>query len=187
VDIFGPVHYFELNLPLILLSVVGLKNATEWLRTYRHKGVNLSVAAPLVLTFSFALVSVGGYIPVKLRTIHRISEAVNTPFEKVESANIHNAVVFSDARFHYECETSPTKSYVGWRPNNDPALENDVLWLNHLTVEYDKIMMKKKFPTRKGYIYIVTNHCAPLLISLDEVEPGIIPDAAEKDIRGFSM
>ena len=46
---------------------------------------------------------------------------------------------------------APTRHFVFARPNNDPDLENPVLWLNHLGLEADREVMEY-FPERRGYL-----------------------------------
>jgi hypothetical protein len=72
---------------------------------------------------------------------------------------------------------------VFWPPHNDPNLEADLLWVNHLSVEWDKALIAEHFPGRKGYIYFWESPCRLTLLDLDQVLPGTIEDASELSFK----
>jgi hypothetical protein len=54
------------------------------------------------------------------------------------------------------------------RPNNDPRLENHLLWVNDLGVERDFELMRH-FPDRHGYVMVWGNDCRVGFLPLDRV------------------
>src|SRR5690606_15008056 len=94
------------------------------------------------------------YFPVRARPLAQIANDISVPYRVVESAGIHDAVVFSPYVFAPRCKPGGggivPRHYLFWRPNNDPDLTNDILWVNHLSVERDLDFMKD-FPDRRGY------------------------------------
>jgi hypothetical protein len=74
--------------------------------------------------------------------------------EAVERGNIHNAVIFVNRPWAATCSPdlgAPPRHFVFWWPVNDPDLENDIIWVNHLSVEQDRKLLAT-FPDREGYI-----------------------------------
>lgn len=174
IDTFGPVHYFELALPVVCLSTVGLKRATAAFDALRPGDARLR-ALPLSMLAASVVLAAACFLPVRWGAIRRIAEYVNMPRDAVERANIHDAVIFVNRGATPSCHPVHTRHWVFWRPNNDPDLQNDVLWVNHLTVEDDRRLMDH-FPRRRGYIGVWTTRCRFVIADLSEVSPGQIPD-----------
>jgi hypothetical protein len=59
-------------------------------------------------------------------------------------------------------------------PPNDPDLENEVLWANHLSVARDRELMRH-FPDREGYL-LRWNGCEPVLVPIDDRAADAIPN-----------
>jgi hypothetical protein len=183
IDSFGPVHYFETGWPILLLSVLGLRNACETpgLVYARRKGP--SHAAPLVppafvppaLMAGLVMVALAGYVPVRFRNLAQMADAINAPRDAVSRAGIHHAVVFAPRPFIAACRSWPNEHFVDWRPNNDPDLRDDVLWVNHISIEQDRRLMTH-FPERRGYVMLWTRQCAVDLLPLDGLAPGAVAD-----------
>jgi hypothetical protein len=149
VDTFGPVHYYELSLPLLVLCGVGYARFAEALRGWRPA---MPAAWPTALVASVVLVSLVGFTPVRFAGVKRIVSFINMPFDAVREARISKAIVFTIGGYWVPQKCSaPTKHFVYFRPNNDLALKNDILWLNHLGWEQDRELLKQ-FPGRAGYL-----------------------------------
>jgi hypothetical protein len=149
VDTFGPVHYYELSLPLLVLCGVGYAGFAEALRRWRPA---MPAAWPTALVASVVLVSLAGFTPVRFAGVKRIVSFINMPFDAVRDARISDAIVFSIGGYWVPQKCSaPTKHFVYFRPNNDLALKNDILWLNHLGWEQDRELLGQ-FPGRVGYL-----------------------------------
>ncbi len=174
IDTFGPVHYTEAGLPVILLSTAGLARLHGWLdgldapRPALRRAVVPAIAAALVV------VAAATYTPVRWGAIARITSALRVPYEQVADAGLAEAVVFTSRPFASRCAIMPTKPQRVFHPLNDPDLRNSVLWANHLTVEEDRRLMEQ-FPGRTGYIQLWDLGCQLHLIPLDTADPAVIP------------
>jgi len=179
VDTYAPMHYLELGWPLLLLSVLGLERATARLAalpaaaTASFKPSTL----PAALALALALVTAAGFLPVRLEAVHDVAANVNLPRRALERAGIHRAVVFATQPFIAWCYAPPLRGWVFSRPDNRPDLSDDVLWLNHLSVEADRRLMARLFPDRRGWVMLWRRPCEVVYLPLEALEPGTVPDA----------
>lgn len=176
IDTFAPMHYYELAWPLLLLTGCGLAAL--------HRGLvrlgDYRAAVPAIVVALLTTAAVG-YLPVRFGAIHRIAENVRMPWQALEDQEIDRAVVFTPEPFIQYCRSQPTRGWVLARPNNDPRLENDVLWVNHLSLEADRRLMQR-FPDRSGWVMIWDPSCRVVLAPLEQIPSGRIPDA---DVAGL--
>lgn len=174
-DTFGPHHYFELAWPVLLLSALGLSRAAEGLR-------QLSVRAapyPAALAIALVCVSVLQYTPIRLGAIAVIATRVNRASDTVGTAGIHRAAVFAPYPFPARAAAcSWPRHFVFWRPHTDPDLKNDVLWVNHVSVEEDRRLLET-LPDRHGYVLQWDASCRPLLLPLEGLAPDAVPPAPQ--------
>jgi hypothetical protein len=181
VDTFGPVHFFETTPAIIVLTVVGLRNLTDWLRERAAAGTAplfagiRPTALPVALALSFTLCSFGAYVPVRLGNLARMASDINAPLDTPRRLSLSNAVIFSPWPFSRSCLCRPAHHYVFWRPNNDPELKNDILWVNHVSVAEDKKLMKH-FPGRTGYVLLWKSDCSLSAVPLASADAQEIPD-----------
>jgi hypothetical protein len=98
------------------------------------------------------VVSLVGFVPVRLITLEVIASNVNAPEDALKAAGISHAVIFTAGLFVDQQCIAPTRHFVYFHPNNDPRLRNDILWANHLDWQDDIELMKKWFPDRNGYV-----------------------------------
>lgn len=104
---------------------------------------------------------------------------IDLPQRAVETVNLEDAVIFSPQRFVPPCLIEPAHHGKGSRPPNSPSLRDAILWVNHVTVEDDRRLMRY-FPERTGYILFWNrDECQPKLAPLERVDPEIVPDALE--------
>ena len=185
VDSFGPTHYYELSLPFLMLTGIGVAQLRRWLHAQRNEFASLPWAPslPLALLTALIVTSLLGFTTIRLKTVGHIAESVRAPTEILEGEDIHNAVMFRRGRHNTRCRSFPAKHYVFWPPHNDPDLSNDLLWANHLTLEWDKALMREHFPDRKGYIYYWKSPCELALMDLDEIPPNGVDDAPELNAK----
>ncbi len=178
IDSFGPIHYFEMAWPILLLTVLGLRRLWQGTRARRPGRVFRRVPVaylPPAWTAALVLVALAGYVPVRFGAIARIADNVNMPREAVSQAGLHKAVVFAPEPFAPNCRSTPTRHFVFFPPNNDPDLSNDVLWANDLGVEDDRQLMGY-FPERRGYVLVWMRPCAVRLLPLDRLAAVPVPD-----------
>jgi len=136
------------------------------------------VTAMPALLAALIIVAWFGYVPVRLSTLSKSSVDVLAPLDFVERANVGRAVVFAPRPFGLPCTSFPTHNYIFFRPNNDPDLQNDVLWVNHLDVASDRQLMRH-FPGRKGLILHRNDACELSLVPVETADPRQIPAAID--------
>ncbi len=181
VDSFGPTHYVEAALPLLLLSVLGLESLTRRVaRTDEERGHGSWLAAlPASLLVALIATAWSGYTLVRLRALHRISESVNAPRRAVEAAGLRNAVVFAPWPFAHQCASYPTQHFVYQRPISHPDLDGDILWVNHIGVTADQELVER-FPGREGYILLWLPSCQVGLLPVAGLPPDAVPDGPQR-------
>lgn len=177
-DSFGPVHYFELSLPILLLTVAGLRRATRGAGELRLRGEAgtmrglkcrvLPAAAVAAMMFTAAVY----YVPVRWMNLGRLAEQHNTPVRAVEAAELDEVVVFADHRF-VDCPRDPD-GFVGWPPYNSPGFDDSVLWANHLTLERDRAFLRREYPNRTGYLLEWREGCEVELRRLEELDGSMV-------------
>jgi hypothetical protein len=156
IDTFGPVHFYELALPALVLAGIGYGRLTVWAREWRparYQAWSSSVAASLIL------VSAIGFMPVRLQTVNIIASNVNVPLDAATDAGLTRAVIFTPRPWTPQSCINPTRHFVYFRPNNDPGLTNDVLWVNDLGRDQNLALMSY-FPGRTGYV-MTWESCLP--------------------------
>lgn len=181
VDPFGPPHYYELSLPFLMLTGIGVAQLRTWLNAHRSSFSSAPwfPSFPLALVSALVITSVFGFTTIRLKTVSQLAASVRLPVEIIERAGIHNAVLFRGGPHKTGCGSFPARHFVFWPPHNDPDLTNDVLWANHLTLEWDRALMRTRFPDRKGYVYYWKTQCDLALLELDHIPPEGVPDAPE--------
>jgi hypothetical protein len=150
IDTFGPTHWFEMALPMLVLTVLGGQRATRWAQRVSPPHAML----PRNLLLAFVAGSIFLFSPYRLRAIGEIGSMTRRAPDAIESGDIHNAVVFVNWPWAARCnpdEGAPPRHFVFWWPVNDPDFENDVIWANHLSIEQDRRLLAA-FPGRKGYV-----------------------------------
>jgi hypothetical protein len=185
IDTFGPTRYYELSLPFLMLTGNGATQLQAWASARRNAFAprEWTAALPLATVAALLITATLGFTAMRLTTVHRLANSVRRPLLAVEEAGIHDAIVFRRGNHATLCDSAPAQHFVFWPPRNDPDLQADVLWANHLSVEWDRALMEEHFPGRKGYIYFWKSSCDLALLDLDRVRPGTIPDAPELSFK----
>lgn len=175
IDTFGPVHYLEPALPVILLTALGITRLSSWLRATRSSGRAqlVSARAPLALCLGLIMASALGYTPVRAMALHEVGLITGLPQREAEASLREPTVVFALRPF-IPRECGQTSHFAFWRPNNDPDLRNPILWVNHMTVEHDKKLMEL-FPDRDAVVMLWSSNCTPTFRPLAEVQESEIP------------
>jgi len=194
IDSFGPVHFFEVSLPILVLTVAGIRrlhrfgNEMDHRRPGSMKGRTFYATLVPVIVLTLMGVGMVGYVPVRFSALHRMAQAINKPARTVSEAGVHQAIIFAPKPFAPDCRRDAPHHFVFWRPNNDPDLANDILWVNHITIEDDTRFMDY-FPGRTGYEFYWTSQCKPMLkrveyVNEDEVMPGALAEVPQAVDRG---
>ena len=182
IDTFAPMHFFEVALPLLLLTAAGIRRLTVAGEQLERRtppllpGLPLT-ALPSTLLVASLLAALAIYVPLRYGVIWRVADEVATPRRVLEEAGIERGVIFAPEPFVYYCRHEPTRGWVFVRPNNDPGLQNDLLWVNHLDLERNRLLMSHLFPDRQGYVMVWDTSCRVRYLPLDRIPPGIVPDA----------
>jgi hypothetical protein len=175
VDTFGPVHFFEMSLAVLALTVLGGQRVTGWAAQLSPSYSRL----PAALAVAFVLGSVFLFSPYRLRAIGEIATMTREPVEVVKRANIHNAVIFANSPWAMNCHPAisrPPRHFVFWWPVNSPDFDDDVIWANHLSTRQDQKLMTA-FPDRRGYVAVWRMPwCKMELIPVEEAEGMELPN-----------
>ena len=166
VDLYGPIHYTETALPLLVLTVIGLRRATDGCRHGMISGTAMQPARfPALAALALTLVALMGYIPIRLGTLANVTAHIARPFRTVEAARLSNAIVFAPLPFAPWTE-GRLRHFVFNRPVNDPDLKNNVWWVNHISIDDDRRFMSLH-PDRTGYVLFWDKSHALQLVPLD--------------------
>lgn len=187
IDSFGPVHYFELALPALVLSCVGVRRLARHVAS-RGDGEESRrwQLLPLALVVALVMTSLAGYVPVRLKALGSMAENIEMPRDAVYRAGLERAIVFAPWPYAPNCRSYPTQFHVRFRPNNDPDLDNDVLWVNHLSVVENRQLMAH-FPDRLGYVMVWSQDCEVQLLPLDALAEGQVRDGRRRKASRRSM
>ncbi|MHA7633278.1 ArnT family glycosyltransferase [Corallococcus sp. M7] len=174
IDSFGPVHYSEAMLPLVLLTTDGLRTLWRWAWAQGRPGLLPGTVAGLLL------VCAAMYLPPRWTTLALLARDIRTPLEFVEREAPVPSIVFTQHPIAPPCQSAPARHFVFTRPNNGPDLDDPVLWANHLGVERDRELVKR-FPGREGFLLVVSRKdCQHRLIPLDQASPERYPSPVKE-------
>jgi hypothetical protein len=169
IDMFGPAHFFETALPLLVLITLGMARLSALVSGLFHGKGRVLLPSGLCALLLCAWI---GYFPVRAQALVAVAQDILHPNEAVRDAGLHRAVVFVPRPWAYKCLGAPTQPFVYSRPNNDPELENDILWVNNLSLEQNRALMRH-FPDRQGYVLLRGDACRITLMPLDQVSPDL--------------
>jgi hypothetical protein len=178
IDTFGPVHGFELALPILILTIVGARNLGERLTWVQGDAAQpprwrWSVFSPALLG-ALIVTAWLGFVPVRLEAVRQVAAQVNAALRAPEQAGLHRAVIFAPWPLAPRCKAGP-EHFVLFRPVNDPDLRSDILWVNHLDIPNDRRFVES-LPGRTGYILTWTPRCEATILPLSALTtPGAIP------------
>jgi hypothetical protein len=129
---------------------------------------------PAALVGSLVITTLAGFVPARLDAVARVASASAAVDVQAKAMGIENGVMFGMSP-HRPCRSRPTHSWVYWPPANDPGLTNDLLWVNHVNVEDDRLFMRHVFPGRQGYWYLWNGACELMIGSLDDPAAASLP------------
>ena len=176
IDTFGPLHAFELSLPILVLTVVGARNMSARLTWREADGASRSwqwAALPPSLFVAFIACAWLGFVPVRLQGVRQVAAHVNVALQAPQKAGLRHAVIFAPWPFAPSCILIP-QHFVLFRPANDPDLRNDVLWVNHVDLESDRRLLET-LPGRTGYLMQWTPTCEVSVRPLATLTPDEVP------------
>ena len=169
-----------------MLSIVGAQSLSHRLSTAQARSRDSaswrwSAFSPALL---MALIATAwtGFVPVRFATVGQIAAHVNVALEAPKKEGPENAVVFSPWPFAPPCGGSPNH-FVLFRPVNDPDLEADLLWVNHIDIQEDRRLVET-LPDRVGYVLHWNQDCQVELLSLADLAPDAVPPGIQQWPRG---
>ena len=174
VDTFGPVHVFELMLPLVVLTALGVHSLL------RVEQPPWAARCAVALLIGLVVAAPVGYHTWRLANLRSIGSNVRATVELV--ADLPPSVVFvREQRWAPSCRSARIRHFSQTRPDNHPDLTDRVLWVNHVSVRHDQGFRALRHPDRKGFILEWDDfHCQPYLLPLE----GLAPDAVPPVLRG---
>jgi len=175
IDTFGPTHWFEMALPILMLTMLGCQRLGTWAAKVSPEDGGL----PRNLLLTFVVASVMLFSPYRSRAIAEIGAMTRAPNEVVKRRGIHDAIIFVNRPWAAHCDPRRPlvpRHFVFWWPVNDPDLENDVIWVNHLSVKQDRTLLAE-FPGREGYVASWNRkQCELELIPIEEAAVRGVPN-----------
>lgn len=159
IDTYAPMHFIEIGLPLVLLTVLGLARTTGWAAALgRHLSAAGAAprwspaAVPAMVAAASTAVALFFYVPYQAMVVWRSAN-----LEKLSRGGLEQtttpAVVFVVLPYSQNgCYWSRPLHWVRSPPINPPDLEADHLWLIHLDLDRDRELMARRFPGRHGYL-----------------------------------
>lgn len=175
IDTFGPTHWFEMALPVLMLTILGCERAANWAERVSAEQAQL----PRNLVLACVAASVLLFTPYRSRAVAEIGSMTRMMPNAVDRDGIRNAVIFVNRPWGTTCHPNVIVTphhFVFWWPVNDPDFENDIIWANHLSVEQDRKLLET-FPGRKGYVsWLHRERCEIELVPLEEAAAKGMPN-----------
>jgi hypothetical protein len=171
IDTFGPVHYAEIALPILLLTALGVARLTSALRPVEPSP--FAARLPLALCFGLIAAAAFGYVPVRAHALYELSDVLRRP--AVASREIEKPAIVFTYRPFVPSRCASVRHFVFAHEVNDPDFENPILWVNHLSIEHDRRLMQM-YPDRQGLIMAWGQDCQPRFVSLAAAAERGVPD-----------
>ena len=140
----GPVYFYEMLIPLLILSARGIAVLHDMLK---ERFANSENVVPVFLMLS-VFAALGTYVPEKIIHINRLATAIRAPYELVQSSGIHHAVVM--------IEQLPNKGWVFGYRSPSPLFTDDIVYCLFADPASNKAMMKY-FQERDFYALRMTD------------------------------
>lgn len=170
IDTVGPVHLYELLLPLTVLLVLAAE------RSARIDG-----AWPGALLVAGVLASILVYLPVRMWTAHQVAVGVHRTTDAIAAVPAPAIIYVPMGPFTRPCQPGDPLPFVFWRLNPDPWLSGPRLMANHLDVGLDRAHRAEHFPDRNAYIMVrPVDACVPTLVDLDSAQADLIPAGRQR-------
>lgn len=171
----GPVLYYELLLPMALLSARGVFAVVDWWKARRPADAAAGITAVFVAASIFF--AAASSTQTFLRALSGVTERVLEPETMVAERGIDAGVVFVD----YYVKGDFQDSWVAGRPDTSPRLGDRLHWVLNYGPERDRAFMERHFPGQPAHVLWWTEEGDPRLVSLDDYDESYVvrnyPDA----------
>jgi 4-amino-4-deoxy-L-arabinose transferase-like glycosyltransferase len=115
----GPVYYYELIIPLVILSARGIVAAHGFIVT---KGLAGDGWMPNFVVISFIL-ALATFFPERAMHVSRLTRHIREPYESVQAAGIHHALVM--------IVSPPHQGWVFGYRSGSPLFDDDVVYCKY--------------------------------------------------------
>ncbi|MCK4504962.1 MAG: hypothetical protein KAW14_05050, partial [Candidatus Aegiribacteria sp.] len=141
---YGPRHYFTFLPVILLLSVVGLREAVQYAR--RRKGIEGSNMVA-VFTFSLFLITVFVYLPEGIELRSGPWQTIDSQPRITAAGSVETpSIVFMQAGQYGFPNICSGMNF------NSPFLDNEIIYCAHQTSGED-ILFMQAYPGRNSYLY----------------------------------
>lgn len=175
VGVYAPMHYVELAIPLFILTAQGIHLLSRKAEQSADPWIAHRSSTPYLYAAACTALAVAIYLPIKFISIERLTSDISRPLHVVKERNLRNALVFSPTPFTRNCGSSPAVASAYFMPINSPSLEDDVLWVNHISYRRD-VEFATRFPRREAYLMYWTDTCELDIAPLRSLDPEHIQD-----------
>ena len=129
--------------------------------------VSISITRELgPLVTAIVAVNLTMFAPTQVRSLNAMTEGTSLLPKTLEKDGIHHAVVFvHTVQGPWKAEI-PYKSFA-YHPRSNASFDDDVVILNDLGPQQDKVALELYFRGRKGYQYSVNDDWKPHLAALE--------------------
>lgn len=155
VDLFGPVHFFEALLPLVVLVTAGL--TVLW-----REGWTWAVGTALAAFLAAPLL----YTPVRVQNLRTLVEQRQAVIRLADTVEQPAVILVEDHKFVPRCRGGRIRVRGNNAPINPLSLDAPVLWLNAIRPQRDRKFLSDRYPDRTGYRLVWSKACEPSLVRL---------------------
>jgi len=171
IDTFGPVHFAEMALPIIMLTALGIDRLTNALRSMSSSPV--AARLPLALYFGLVTAAMFGYMPPRAYAMYEVADVIRRP--AAASREIKAPAIVFVRRPFIPPGCTFTRHFRFAHDVNDPDFQNRVLWVNHISIEHDRKFLQG-YPDRQGLVMLWSRDCQPVFVPLTIAEAQGLPD-----------
>jgi hypothetical protein len=160
----GPTYFFDSGVLLLVLAAAGICRFGAWYRTQPMAGRAPRLQGALVA--AIVVVNVTMFAPIHVRSLISMTEGTSLLPRTLEKEGVRHAVVFvRNVQGPWKADV-PYKSYA-YHPRSNASFDDDVVLLNDLGPEQDKVALRLYFQGRRGYQYSVDDDWKPRVRTLE--------------------
>jgi len=142
----GPVTYFGLFPIYMWLAARGILRLRD--RLEKPMGSGAATRFMVICVCMFVIAAVPAFHRVQIRETSALVDRINEPYEKVEEEAQKPALVFMD--YYLNPIVKIAGSWVAGRRNNSPDLDDEILYVRHISDEEDRLLIES-MPDRHAY------------------------------------
>ncbi|MBZ0271777.1 glycosyltransferase family 39 protein [bacterium] len=159
----GPVLYYELLAPLVILSARGIFAARDWIAK-SYAGIAPAEHTATFVAFA-VLLAFATTTQTELRALVKTVEPINEPYELIRDRGIEAGIVFTD----FYIKSDAQDSWVAGHRNTSPLLGDDLNFFLNLGAKRNRAFREKHFPNEPAWVMWWTPD-GPRLVPLDDYD-----------------